>query len=32
VRLVPFESARKPRTPGIFAGKGWEAADCWAPG
>jgi prevent-host-death family protein len=30
VRLVPYVSPRKPRTPGIFAGKGWESADCWA--
>ncbi len=31
VRLVPFEAAPKPRVPGLFAGKGWEAEDCWAP-
>jgi prevent-host-death family protein len=29
VRLVRYESLRTPRTPGIFSGKGWEAADCW---
>lgn len=29
VRLVPYDSASKPRTPGLFAGKGWEATDCW---
>lgn len=30
VRLVPYAAAGKPRTPGLFAGKGWEAEDCWA--
>ena len=29
-RLVPYAAATKPRTPGLFAGKGWEADDCWA--
>ncbi len=30
VRLVPYEAAGKPRTPGLFAGQGWESGDCWA--
>ena len=32
VRLVPFTEHEKPRTPGLYAGQGWEAPDCWAPG
>ncbi|MFM1749628.1 MAG: hypothetical protein RLZZ188_3294 [Verrucomicrobiota bacterium] len=32
VRLVPYAENKKPRTPGLFAGQGWEAPDCWAPG
>lgn len=32
VRLVPYVSPRKPRTPGVFADQGWETADCWAAG
>jgi prevent-host-death family protein len=31
VRLVPYVAARKARTPGLLAGQGWEAPDCWAP-
>ena len=31
VKLVPVSPARKPRTPGLLAGQGWEAPDCWAP-
>ncbi len=30
VRLVPFEKSLTPRTPGLLAGEGWEAEDCWA--
>lgn len=30
VRLVPYAAPPKPRTPGLFEGNGWEAADCWA--
>ena len=29
VKLVPYAPARKPRTPGLLAGQGWEAPDCW---
>ena len=29
VRMVPYAAVRKPRTPGLFAGQGWEAPDCW---
>ncbi len=29
VRLVPYESARQARTPGLFSGTGWVADDCW---
>ncbi len=31
VKLVPFAPVRQPRTPGLLAGQGWEAPDCWAP-
>lgn len=31
VRLVPYVTQRKARTPGLLAGQGWEAPDCWAP-
>lgn len=30
VRLVPYAREMKPRTPGLLAGEGWEAPDCWA--
>lgn len=30
VRLVPYAREEKPRTPGLLAGQGWEAPDCWA--
>ncbi len=30
VRLVPYAREAKPRTPGLLAGQGWEAPDCWA--
>jgi prevent-host-death family protein len=30
VRLVPYATPKKPRTPGLFEGQGWEADDCWA--
>lgn len=30
VRLVPYVAAVKPRVPGLLAGEGWEAEDCWA--
>jgi prevent-host-death family protein len=29
VKLVPYEMPRKPRTPGLFAGRGWESEDAW---
>lgn len=29
VRLVPYAAPQKPRMPGLFADKGWEADDCW---
>lgn len=29
VRLVPYAVPGRPRTPGLFAGEGWEAEDCW---
>ncbi len=29
VRLVPYVAPNAPRTPGLFAGQGWEAPDCW---
>ncbi len=32
VRLVPYSAPSRPRTPGIFAGQGWETADCWTEG
>jgi len=28
-KLVPYATARKPRTPGLLAGQVWEAPDCW---
>jgi len=31
VKLVPFQGPRKPRTPGLFTGEGWEAPNAWAP-
>jgi prevent-host-death family protein len=31
VRMVPYVSVKKPRTPGVFSGQGWETAECWAP-
>jgi len=31
VRMVPYVLVKKPRTPGVFAGQGWETAECWAP-
>lgn len=30
-KLVPYQAAKKPRTPGIFAGQIWESPDCWEP-
>ncbi len=30
-KLVPYQPAKKPRTPGLFAGQGWESPDCWEP-
>ena len=30
VRLVPYAREAKPRRPGLLAGQGWEAPDCWA--
>lgn len=30
VRLVPYVGHQKARTPGLLAGQGWEAPDCWA--
>ena len=32
VRLVPYFVPPKARTPGLLAGQGWEAADCWTAG
>jgi len=32
VRLVPYAAPGRPRTPGLFAGQGWEAGDCWTSG
>lgn len=32
VRLVPYSTPSRPRTPGILVGQGWEAADCWTEG
>jgi prevent-host-death family protein len=29
VRLVPYSAPPKARTPGLLAGQGWEATDCW---
>ena len=31
VKLIPYKPAKKPRTPGIFAGQVWESPDCWEP-
>jgi prevent-host-death family protein len=31
VKVIPYKPAKKPRTPGIFAGQGWESPDCWEP-
>lgn len=30
VRMVPYARPLKARTPGLMAGQGWEAPDCWA--
>ncbi|HEY0968832.1 MAG TPA: type II toxin-antitoxin system prevent-host-death family antitoxin [Opitutaceae bacterium] len=32
VRLVPYSVPPKARTPGLLAGQGWEAANCWTDG
>jgi prevent-host-death family protein len=29
VKMVPYKSTRKPRTPGLLAGQIWESPDCW---
>ncbi len=29
VKLVPYDTPRKPRTPGLLAGQGWESPDAW---
>lgn len=31
VKLVPYAPVRKPRTPGLLTGQGWEAPGCWEP-
>lgn len=30
VRMVPYAAARKARVSGLFAGKAWEAENCWS--
>jgi prevent-host-death family protein len=29
VRMVPYHPPSRSRTPGLLAGLGWEAPDCW---
>ncbi|GAB5558549.1 MAG: hypothetical protein SynsKO_01960 [Synoicihabitans sp.] len=31
VKVIPYQPAKKPRTPGMFVGQGWESPDCWEP-
>ena len=31
LKVIPYQAAKKPRTPGLLAGQVWQSPDCWEP-